>query len=72
METALEFTVTAQLHKDNFVQREPDQVQRLRDRCACILGVGHLEMCERMRRESTRRSRTGGGPRELCLLPETD
>lgn len=43
VEAALEFTVAAQLHENNLVERETDEVQRLRDRSTCILGVGHLE-----------------------------
>lgn len=44
METALELTVTAQLHKDNLIERQAHQVEGFgHRRSARILSVGHLE-----------------------------
>lgn len=42
VKAALEFAVAAQLHKDNLIEREADEIQGLRDSSTCLLGVGHL------------------------------
>ena len=73
VKAALEFTVTAQLHEDNLIQRQADQVQRLRDGCAGILSVCHGAWWAMMQLSTNqsvppREIRIG----ELCPLPDWD
>lgn len=43
MKTALQLTVSAQLHKDNLIEREADKIEGLRDGCTGIIVIGHDE-----------------------------
>jgi hypothetical protein len=44
VEAALEFTVTAQLHKNDLIKGKANKIQGLRNGCASIFGVGHDEL----------------------------
>lgn len=41
VKTALQLAISAQLDKDELVDQEADEVERLRDVCAVIAGVCH-------------------------------
>jgi hypothetical protein len=44
VEAALEFTVTAQLHKNDLIKGKANKIQGLRNGCASIFSVGHGEL----------------------------
>lgn len=44
MEAALELAITAQLHENDLIERETNEVEGLRDGGTCILVVGHGEI----------------------------
>jgi hypothetical protein len=44
VEAALEFTVTAQLHKNDLIKGKANKIQGLWNGCASIFGVGHDEL----------------------------
>jgi hypothetical protein len=44
VQAALEFTVTAQLHKNDLIKGKANKIQGLRNGCASIFGVGHNEL----------------------------
>jgi len=42
---ALEFSITPELDKDNFVQQKPDEVERLGNVTGIVASVGHVCRC---------------------------
>lgn len=73
VEAALEFTVTAQLHKHNLVKRETDEIEGFRDGSTSILGISHGGGKLEGESRATQPIALGGNRiRELCRIPDRD